>query len=147
MPPGRRQVGERTVVTIVLSPWTASQPVRPISPSLAGTTEGESPAPGSWHFPAGFSQADQLPIPSSAWLHACCLSQPQTVSVLCCCYLEQRTCVFTYCLLVSPATYSLPSNLLGLPTHLLSTYIYVSNYPSFYLSSCLYTYVSTNPFV
>lgn len=41
-------------MTVVLSPWAASQLVRPTSPSPPGITGGESPAPGSWHFLMGF---------------------------------------------------------------------------------------------
>lgn len=60
------------------------------------------------------------------------LSQPQTVPVLCCSYLEQHTCVFTYCLLVSPATY-----LVYLPTY----YLLTSMYQLINLSTYLVAYI------
>lgn len=45
--------------------------------------------------PHGISQADQWPVPYLAWLQVWWLTQPGTVSVLYCSYLEQLTCVLT----------------------------------------------------
>lgn len=101
--------------------------------------------------PHRFSQADQWPVPYLAGLQVWWLTQPGTVSVLCCSYLEWLTCVLTaYWSLQPPVQLPacLPSNLPGLPTHLhlinSSTYIYyllISTYQFISLSTYLVAYI------
>lgn len=96
--------------------------------------------------PRGFSRAGRWPVPYLAWPQAPRLTQPGTVSVLCCCHLEQLTCVTVCWPLQPPACPPCPQTYLVYRTtyqYLLgnsSAYIYLPIYQSFYSSNHLQTY-------